>query len=112
MNYDGSIFDDLDSAEGTFSCQETEIIRPGPLKLRGKVRHLFHHKQLDMDKRGATAFKEACSNLLFRHSLFLDVTRCMLVVVYHHFRTASWSYLQGIVRLFQNVGKLPPPYAV
>jgi hypothetical protein len=69
VNYDGSIFDDLDSAEGdtnsySLSCQETAIIRPGPLKLRGKGRHLFHHNQFDVDKHGATEYKEACSNVI------------------------------------------------
>lgn len=63
VNYDGSIFDDLDSAEGdtnsyTLPCQETAIIRPGPLKLRGKSRRLFHHNQFDVDKHGATEYKE------------------------------------------------------
>jgi len=69
---DGSIFDDLDSAEGDggdtnsypLSCQETAVIRPGPCKLRGKVRRLFHHNQYNTDKRGATECKEACSNLI------------------------------------------------
>lgn len=72
MNYDGSIFDDFDSAEGVggdtntypLTCQETAVIRPGPLKLQGKTRRLFHHNQFDMDKQGATEYKEACSNLL------------------------------------------------
>lgn len=68
VNYDGSIFDDLDSAEGvggdTNSCQETAIVRPGPLKLQGKVRRLFHHNQFDMDKHEATEYKEACSNFI------------------------------------------------
>jgi len=120
VNYDGSIFDDLDSAEGVggdtnsypLSCQETAIIRPGPLKLRGKVRRLFHHNQFDVDKHGATEYKEACSNLIVRHSLSWDVMQRMLVRVYQHFRTAHWSHLQGIDRLLQNVGKLPPAYAM
>lgn len=72
MNYDDSIFDDIGSAEGVgddtnsypLSCQETAVIRPGQLKLRGKVRRLYHHNQFDMDKHGATEYKEACSNLL------------------------------------------------
>jgi hypothetical protein len=89
VNYDGSIFDDLDSAEDVggdtnsypLSCQETAIIRPGPLKLRGKVRRLFHHSQSDVDKHGATEYKEACSNLIVRHPLFWDVIQRMLVRV-------------------------------
>jgi hypothetical protein len=70
-NYDVSIFDDLDSAEGVggdtdlypVQHKETEIIRPGPLKLKKKSRHLFHHLQLEIEKHGGTGHKEACSNL-------------------------------------------------
>jgi len=72
VNYDGSIFDDFDSAEGVegdknsypLSCQETAVIKPGPLKLWRKSRHLFHHNQFDVDKHGATEYKEACSNVI------------------------------------------------
>ena len=56
--------------------------------------------------------KRHVATLLFRRSLFWDVMQCMLVIVYQHFGTAHWSHLQGIDRLLQNVGKLPPAYAM
>jgi hypothetical protein len=72
VNYDDSIFDDFDSGEGVgdgtnsypVSFQETEIIRPGRLKLRGRGRRLFHHNQLEINKHGNNEYKEACSNLI------------------------------------------------
>lgn len=67
VNYDDSIFDDFDSGEGVgdgtnsypVSFQETEIIRPGRLKLRGRGRRLFHHNQLEINKHGNNEYKES-----------------------------------------------------
>jgi hypothetical protein len=72
VNCDVSIFDDPDNSEAVgddtnaypMACEETEIIRPGPLKLRGKGRRRFHHKQLEVNKHGVTEYQEARSNLI------------------------------------------------
>lgn len=69
MDDETSIFDDLDNAEGVGGdpdlCQETEIIRPGPIKL-GKQGHrrLFHHSQVEVEINEETEHKEACSGLV------------------------------------------------
>jgi hypothetical protein len=68
---DMNIHDDLDSAEGVggdsrscpASCQEIEIIRPGPVKLRRQGRRLFRQSKEEV-KREKTEHKEACSTLI------------------------------------------------
>lgn len=67
MDDDVNIFDDLDNAEGVGgdrgSRQETETIRPGPIKLRKQGRRrLFHQSQVEMEKRAEAEEKEACSD--------------------------------------------------
>jgi hypothetical protein len=61
-----NIFDDLDNAEGVggdpSSCQQTETIRPGPVKLQKQgLRRLFHHRQGEVEKHEEVEDKEACS---------------------------------------------------
>ncbi|KDR19242.1 uncharacterized protein LOC110830162 [Zootermopsis nevadensis] len=63
MDDDVNIFDDLDNAEGVGgdrgSRQETETIRPGPIKLRKQGRRrLFHQSQVEMEKRAEAEEKE------------------------------------------------------
>jgi hypothetical protein len=66
-------FDDLDNAAGVASdknlcpesCQETEIIRPGPVKLRRRGRQLFHHNKLETKEHETEHNKEACSYLTY-----------------------------------------------
>jgi hypothetical protein len=43
------------------SCQGTEEIRPGPVKLRRLGRRLFHQSKVKTKDRKETGHKEACS---------------------------------------------------
>lgn len=62
MDGEAGAFDDLDSAAGVASdsnsCQETEIIRPGPVKLRRRGRRLFHQSKVETKEHEETENKE------------------------------------------------------
>jgi hypothetical protein len=69
MDGEAGTFDDLDNAAGVASdsnscpesCQETEIIRPGPVKLRRRGHRLFHQSKVETKEHEETENKEACS---------------------------------------------------
>jgi hypothetical protein len=74
MDGEADTFDDLDNAAGVASdsnscpesCQETEIIRPGPVKLRRRGRRLFHQNQAETKEHEETEHnKEACICLTY-----------------------------------------------
>ncbi|PNF41201.1 hypothetical protein B7P43_G01455 [Cryptotermes secundus] len=62
MDGEADTFVDLDNAAGVAgdsnscpeSCQETEIIRPGPVKLRRRGRRLFHQNQVETEEHEET----------------------------------------------------------
>jgi hypothetical protein len=68
------IFEDLDNAAGVASdsnscpesCQQTEIIRPGPVKLRRQGRRLFNQNQAESkEPEEFDHNKEACTYLMY-----------------------------------------------